>query len=180
MKNRNIEYIPLIVTVGQVVIFPYYTIWLKEVSFSYTLFAWLFAVFSFSAAWGYRMQQTRKEKGSHAMKWVYMGMGFIYLLLGIYSFSIEWLPYMALVSQIILGFLQGYFRSWNESRNSYRIHVTSQYILVGTLMLGLSFMKVVSPGLFLAIFGACLLASGTWEMAGQRLNSARQEKKGES
>ena len=62
MNNRSERFLPLVVTVGQVAIFPYYIIWLKEVSLTFTLFAWLFAAFSFAAAWGYRVFQSKKNK----------------------------------------------------------------------------------------------------------------------
>ena len=61
MNHKSARYLPLIVTVGQVVIFPYYIIWLKEISLTFTLFAWFFAAFSFAAAWGSTNRTVKKE-----------------------------------------------------------------------------------------------------------------------
>lgn len=160
MNKDSKHYIPLIVTVGQVVIFPYYIIWLKQVSFSYTLFAWLFALFSFAAAWGYRSFQSKKRTSKHFIPFVYLIMGTAYLLVGLMNLSSQWLPYAALFLQILLGFLQGYFRAWHSVQKSYRLHVANHYLLVGFVMIGLSFIKVVSPAVFLSLFGVVLVACG--------------------
>jgi hypothetical protein len=61
MKILSERYVPLVLSVGQVVIFPYYILWLKEASLTFTLFTWLFAAFSFSAALGYRLFQAKKN-----------------------------------------------------------------------------------------------------------------------
>jgi hypothetical protein len=36
MKILSERYVPLVVSVGQVVIFPYYILWLKEASLTFT------------------------------------------------------------------------------------------------------------------------------------------------
>jgi len=164
MNKYSERYIPLIVTVGQVVIFPYYIIWLKQVSYSYTLFAWLFALFSFAAAWGYRTFQSKKITSKHFIPFIYVTMGAAYLLIGLLDFSSEWLPYAALVLQILLGFLQGYFRAWHSEQKLYRLHVANHYLLVGVIMIGVSFIKIVSPALFLSLFGVVLVVCGGWKL----------------
>ncbi|MCD7034154.1 hypothetical protein LRR81_07900 [Metabacillus sp. GX 13764] len=163
MEKNSQRLIPLIVTVGQVVIFPYYIIWLKEVSMSFTLFAWLFAVFSFSAAWGYRTFSVKKPYTASYIFSIYIGMGLIYMAAGWMVFPIEMLPYAALLMQIGLGFLQGYFRAWHIQKPSYRVHAVHHYLLVGIIMLGLSFVKIFSPSIFLILFGVLLFISGGWE-----------------
>ncbi|RID81819.1 hypothetical protein D1953_19705 [Peribacillus asahii] len=164
MQNKIERYIPLIVTVGQVVIFPYYIVWLKEVSFSYTLFAWLFATFSFAAAWGYRFFQSRGEKPRSFITSVYVAMGVVYIVVGYWKLLIEYLPYVALMTQIVLGFLQGYFRAWHTKQRSYHVHAINHYLIVGVIMIALSFMKVVSPSIFLTVFGIILCMCGIWEV----------------
>jgi hypothetical protein len=160
MKNSRKRYIPLVVTVGQVAIFPYYIVWLKEVSFTFTIFAWLFATFSFSAAWGYRVYQVKKPESS--IPFIYVGMGTVYLLVGFLNQSFEFLPYFALLLQIILGFLQGYFRAWHVEQKDYRLHVVHHYLIVGVIMLGLSFIKIISPVAFITAFGSVLCVCGIW------------------
>ncbi len=88
IRNSN-RIIPLIITVGQVAVFPYYIIWLKEVTLTFTLFAWLFAVHSFSAAWGYRVFQLKKNKGKSNISLIYLGMGCIYLFVGLFHLEYE-------------------------------------------------------------------------------------------
>lgn len=156
------QYIPLVVTVGQVVIFPYYIIWLRSVSFDYTLFAWMFAVFSFAAAWGYRVFQSKRNFLFFPL--LYIGMGFVYIIVGSLTSSSEYLPYLALFLQVTLGFLQGYWRAWHVDQKNYRIHAADHYIIVGFTMLVLSFMTVLSPSIFLTAFGVLLCLCGVWEM----------------
>ncbi|WP_042351546.1 hypothetical protein [Bacillus massiliigorillae] len=168
MKNKAAQYIPLVVTVGQVVIFPYYILWLKDVSLSYMLFAWMFAAFSFSAAWGYRVFQTTNRANQFMIPFIYIGMGLVYTTVGSVPFTIELLPYIALVLQVILGFLQGCFRGWHAKQATYHLHVTSHYLLVGMIMIGLSFIRVVSPGFFLTIFGIILCICGVYQIRRKR------------
>ncbi|HZH60820.1 MAG TPA: hypothetical protein VEY70_14855 [Metabacillus sp.] len=159
MKKRIVENLPLVVTVGQVVIFPYYIIWLKEISYTYTLFAWFFAGFSFSAAWGYRVYQSKKKE-LLSISSVYLCMGIIYLSIYFMNGEIEILPYFALFIQILLGFLQGYFRAWHIKQASYTLHAVHHYLFVGVSMIGLSFINILSPVAFLTCFGAFLLICG--------------------
>lgn len=159
LKSRLAENFPLVVTVGQVVIFPYYIIWLKEISYTYTLFAWLFAGFSFSAAWGYRVYQMKK-KPKLGISFVYFAMGVIYISIYFINSQLEILPYIALLIQISLGFLQGYFRAWHIEQTTYKIHAVHHYLLVGVSMIGLSFIKILSPVVILTFFGAILLFYG--------------------
>ncbi|WP_370221665.1 hypothetical protein [Cytobacillus sp.] len=158
MKNRSIGYIPLVVSVGQVVIFPYYILWLKEASLTFTLFTWLFAAFSFSAALGYRVLQTGKRPVP--IPFIYMGMGAVYTLVGCIGSGFEALPYIALFVQVILGFLQGYHHAWHIEQKVYRLHAINHYLLVGMIMVGLSFVKIISPILFITAFGVVLFVCG--------------------
>ncbi|KMJ56391.1 hypothetical protein AB685_22190 [Bacillus sp. LL01] len=160
MKDKSLWHIPLVVTVGQVVIFPYYIIWLKEVSFTFTLFAWMFAIFSFSAAWGYRLFQLKKGKTDFYIPFIYVGMGFVYILVGGVKNSFGFLPYIVALLQIILGFLQGYFRAWHIEQKIYSLHAVNHYLIVGVAMIGLSFVKIVSPALFITGFGCVLCGCG--------------------
>ncbi|WP_338786123.1 hypothetical protein [Metabacillus sp. FJAT-53654] len=162
MKNKSERYIPLVVTVGQVAIFPYYIVWLKEVSLTFTLFAWLFAAFSFAAAWGYRVFQSKKNKNNTYISFIYAGMGFVYILVGCIKNSLEFLPYAALLLQIILGFLQGYFRAWHIEQKTYRLHNVHHYLIVGVTMIGFSFVKIISPVVFITVFGIVLFVCGFW------------------
>jgi len=161
MKIKSERFIPLVVTVGQVAIFPYYIIWLKQVSLTFTLFAWLFAVFSFSAAWGYRVFQVKKTTKT-AIPIVYIGMGMVYLLVGSMNETHGYLVYGAVLLQIILGFLQGYFRAWHVKQKSYHIQAVSHYLIVGFTMIGLSFVKVISPTVLITLFGSVLVGCGVW------------------
>ncbi|AZB42440.1 hypothetical protein CEF21_09135 [Bacillus sp. FJAT-42376] len=167
MQNA-LRFIPLTVTAGQVVIFPYYIVWLKEVSAGYSLFAWLFAAFSFSAAWGYSTFSNKKKKRNSNLSFLYLGMGSVYLTAGLMPFPIWLLPYAALVLQIGLGFMQGYFRAWHIEEPSYRIHAVNHYMAVGIIMFGISFVKVFSPAFFLILFGAVLIVSGLAEWVKKR------------
>ncbi len=160
MNDKYFRKIPLIVTVGQVVILPYYTIWLKETAYSYTLFAWLFAIFSFSSALGYRVYLNSQNRSEHYIPYIYLAMGIVYLGVGINKLSTEHLTYAALIFQIFLGFLQGYFKAWHIKQDVYTLQATQHYLIVGFIMIGLSFIKVMSPYIFLGIFGVILLCSG--------------------
>lgn len=159
MKNKSERYIPLVVSVGQVAIFPYYIIWLKQASLTFTLFAWLFAAFSFTAALGYRIFQSEKNTSSF-IPFIYMGMGSVYLLVSFITNSFEFLPYTALLIQVILGFLQGYYHAWHIERKAYRLHAVSHYLLVGSVMVMLSFVKILSPVIILSAFGSVLIIIG--------------------
>lgn len=162
MNRRSERYIPLIVTVGQVAVFPYYIIWLKEVSLTFALFAWLFAAFSFAAAWGYRVFQSKRNKNNSYIFFIYIGMGLVYILVGFLKNSLEVLPYVALLLQVILGFLQGYFRSWQIEQKTYHIHAVHHYLLVGVTMIGLSFVRIISPVFIITVFGSLLCMFGFW------------------
>lgn len=159
MKN-----IPLIVTVGQVAIFPYYIIWLKEASMTYTLFAWFFAMFSFAAAWGYRVYQTKKNKQRSLIYFIYAGMGAVYLGVGLIRTPFDSLPYVVLLIQVLLGFLQGYFRAWHIEQKEYHLHAVHHYLLVGCAMIGLSLIHVLSPSFFLNLLGCLLLICAVREI----------------
>ena len=163
MKRISNRYLPLILTVGQVVIFPYYILWLKQVSFTFTLFAWFFAAFSFAAAWGYRMYQTKKNKEQSHIYIVYVSMGIVYLIIGSINRSYDYLPYMVLPLQVSLGVLQGYFRAWHSEQATYHLHAVHHYLIVGFMMIGFSFFKVISPVIFIIIFGFVLCICGVWE-----------------
>jgi hypothetical protein len=160
MNNRSERYIPLVVSVGQVVIFPYYILWLKEASLTFTIFTWLFAAFSFSAALGYRVSQTSRKPAYSYIPFIYMGMGTIYILVGFIGNWFEALPYIALLFQVILGFLQGYHHAWHIEQKAYRLHAINHYLLVGMVMVGLSFVKIISPILFITAFGIVLFICG--------------------
>lgn len=163
MSHKSARYLPLVVTVGQVVIFPYYIIWLKQVSLTFTLFAWFFAAFSFAAAWGYRIYQTKKNKDHSYLFIIYASMGSVYILIGCIKNSYEFLPYVVLPLQVILGLLQGYFRAWHSEQDTYHLHAVHHYLIVGFMMIGFSFLKIISPVIFITIFGLLLLICGFWE-----------------
>lgn len=167
MNFRGTRFIPLIVTVGQVVIFPYYIIWLKGVSLTFTLFAWFFAAFSFAAAWGYRTYQVKKNKERSYIVISYMGMGSVYFLVGFIKNAYDILPYLVLFLQVILGFLQGYFRAWHSEQKTYHLHAVHHYLIVGCMMIGLTFVKVISPVFFITAFGVLLILCGLWELIGK-------------
>ena len=164
MHYKSTRYLPLIVTVGQVVIFPYYIIWLKEVSFTFTLFAWFFAAFSFAAAWGYRIAQSRKKKGRSYIAIIYACMGIVYVSIGSIKYSSEILPYVVLLLQVILGFLQGYFRAWHAEQDTYHLHAIHHYLLVGFAMIGFSFVKIISPVVFITTFGMLMCMCAVWTL----------------
>jgi hypothetical protein len=160
MKIIYKRYVPLVVSVGQVVIFPYFILWLKEASLTFILFTWLFAAFSFSAALGYRLFQLVK-KPAHSIPYLYMGMGCVYIVIGNIRSSFEVLPFLALLFQVILGFLQGYHHAWHIEQNTFRLHAINHYLLVGMIMVVLSFVKIISPAIFITVFGAILFSCGT-------------------
>ncbi|MFP7296811.1 hypothetical protein [Neobacillus niacini] len=160
MKILSERSVPLVVSVGQVVIFPYYILWLKEASLTFTLFTWLFAAFSFSAALGYRLFQNGKKPVNKYIPYLYMGMGCVYLFVGNIRSSFEALPFLALLFQVILGFLQGYHHAWHVKQKTFRLHAINHYLLVGTIMVVLSFVKIISPAIFINVFGVILFICG--------------------
>jgi hypothetical protein len=160
MKILRERYVPLVVSVGQVVIFPYYILWLKEASLTFTLFTWFFAAFSFSAALGYRLFQIGKKLANSCMPTIYMGMGCVYLLVGYITSSFEVLPYIALLFQVTLGLLQGYHHAWHIEQKTFRLHAINHYLLVGMIMVVLSCVKIISPIIFITIFGTVLILCG--------------------
>jgi hypothetical protein len=172
MSINSERYLPLVVTVGQVAVFPYYIVWLKEVSLTFTLFAWFFASFSFAAAWGYRVFQTKKNKSISYIPYVYIAMGIAYILVGFTKTSFEYLPYVVLLLQVILGFLQGYFRAWHFEQKTYHLHAVHHYLIIGFTMIGFSFITIVSPVFFISIFGALLCISAFWEVVRVRIRKA--------
>lgn len=162
MKIKSEHYIPLVVTVGQVVIFPYYILWLKQASLTFTLFTWLFAAFSFSAAFGYRVYQTRTKHVKSFLPLVYIGMGLVYVFAALLDIPLEQLPYFALIFQVALGFLQGYHHAWHIEQKAFRLHAIHHYLIVGIIMVCLSFVKMVTPIIFIAAFGVVLVICGVW------------------
>nr|WP_263327121.1 hypothetical protein [Neobacillus sp. Marseille-Q6967] len=160
MKILSERYVPLVVSVGQVVIFPYYILWLKEASLTFTLFTWFFASFSFSAALGYRLFQARKKPANSYIPFIYMGMGCVYILVGNIKSSFEVLPYIALLFQVLFGLLQGYHHAWHIEQNAYRLHAIHHYLLVGMIMVVLSIVKIISPVIFINTFGTVLFICG--------------------
>ncbi|WP_163537557.1 hypothetical protein [Gracilibacillus sp. YIM 98692] len=164
MTNKIAHKIPLVVTVGQVAIFPYYILWLKQVSMTFTLFAWLFAIFSFSAALGFRVFQTKKDQTRSYIWLVYVGMGVVYLAVGQLNQYMDFLIYAAVVLQVILGFLQGYFRAWHIEQKAYRLHAVDHYLMVGAIIIGLSFIHILSPVIFIQSFGLLLFLCAMAEL----------------
>ncbi|MDV6377868.1 hypothetical protein ORD22_06280 [Sporosarcina sp. GW1-11] len=171
MNDKTTRFLPLVVTVGQVVIFPYYIIWLKQVSLTFTLFAWFFAAFSFAAAWGYRIFQSKKNKDQSFIFLIYVGIGMVYVLIGYIKNPFETLPYMVLLLQVILGLLQGYFRAWHTEQETYHLHAVHHYLIVGFAMIGFSFVTIISPVVFITIFGLLLCLCGVWEFIRKRKES---------
>lgn len=164
MNYKSVQYLPLVVTVGQVAIFPYYIVWLKGVSLTFSLFAWFFAAFSFAAAWGYQIYQSKKNKNNAYIPLIYVGMGLVYLFAGSIKQSFDSLPYFVLLIQIVLGLLQGYFRAWHSRQKTYHLHAVHHYLIVGFMMIGISFIKVISPVVFIIIFGISLCICGFWSL----------------
>ncbi|RUS52464.1 hypothetical protein QI30_17020 [Kurthia sp. 3B1D] len=139
---------PLFITVGQVIIFPYYLFWLKNSTLTFSLFALIFALFSFGAALGYHLQQ--KWTMPIALPIALLGM--IYML----TLDVESL-YIISVMQVILGFLQGYFRAWHVGQETYKLQVVWHYVIVGLAMVALSTVTIVVPQIFVAIYGFMLV-----------------------
>lgn len=168
MNHKNAGVIPLVATVGQAIIFPYYIVWLKEVSLTFTLFAWFFAAFSFAAAWGYQIFQSKKNKDQSYIILVYGGMGFVYLLVGSINQWSESLPYAVALLQVFLGVLQGYFRAWHSEQETYHLHAVHHYLIVGFMMIGFTFIKIISPVVYITIFGFLLCLCSLWELICKR------------
>ncbi|AGX06379.1 MULTISPECIES: hypothetical protein [Bacillus] len=164
MKIKSEQAIPLLVSVGQVVVFPYYIVWLKQAALSFTLFGWLFAIFSFSAAFGYRLYQTKGNKYRSHHPFIYAGMGAVYILAGTISQPADSLPYIALLLQTTLGFLQGYHHAWHIEQKTFRLHAIHHYLIVGIAMIGISFVKIISPGVVIAGFGVILFGCAVWSI----------------
>lgn len=162
MTSKSERFIPLIITVGQVAVFPYYILWLKGVSLTFTLFAWLFATHSFAAAWGYRTFQTIKHKEKPHIPLIYLAMGASYIFVGQVKSDFELLPYITVIIQVLLGFLQGYFRAWHVKQDTYHLHAVNHYLVVGIIMICLSFIKVITPEVFISLFGWLLCCCSIW------------------
>lgn len=150
------KFLPLVVTVGNALVFPYYIIWLRNVTLTFPMFAWMFALHSFAAAFGY---QICMKKPSKSIYWIYALYALAFLFVGLSSFwSFDYM-YATVVVQIVLGFTQGYFRAWHIMQSFYKLHAVSNYLLVGFAMLGLSFIRIITPQLILFVFGIVLLIS---------------------
>jgi len=108
--------------------------------------------------------QTKKNKNRSYISFVYIGMGTVYILAGTTKHSLHFLPYAALLLQITLGFLQGYFRAWHIKQETYRFDAVTHYLIVGIAMFGLSFAKIISPAVFLTAFGSILCICGFWSV----------------
>jgi hypothetical protein len=172
VHSKSSRYMPLLVTVGQVAVFPYYILWLKQVSLTFTMFAWLFAVHSFAAACGYQYYQ-KKQRGS--IYFIYIAMGAVYFVVSRLNESHELLLYFVLSLQLLLGALQGYFRAWHVHQKSYHLDAVHHYMIVGVTMLGLSFIQILSPGVFILIFGVLLCSIGLWELSNLYVYKKRRE-----
>ncbi|MFJ8261024.1 hypothetical protein ACIQ4I_03550 [Rummeliibacillus sp. NPDC094406] len=168
MISKSNRIIPLVITVGQVAVFPYYIIWLKGISLTFTLFAWFFAIHSFAAAWGYRVFQVKKNKKKSNITLIYLGMGCMYLFVGQIKSEFELLPYIALLLQILLGFFQGYFRAWHVEQDTYHLHAVNHYVIVGMVMISLSFVKIISPVAIISLFGWLLCGCSLWMLIKNR------------
>lgn len=144
------RFLPLIVTVGNALVFPYYIIWLKNVTLTFSLFAWMFALHSFAAAFGYQLCIKKPTKSIH---WIYLVYALTFMFVGFSSFWTFDYTYATVVIQIVLGFTQGYFRAWHVHQPFYTLHAVSNYLLVGFAMLGLSFLHIVTPQFILFLFG---------------------------
>ncbi len=147
------RFLPLIITVGNALVFPYYIIWLKNVTLTFSLFAWMFALHSFAAALGYQLCVKKSTKSIH---WIYAIYALCFIFVGLSSFWTFDYTYATVAVQIVLGFTQGYFRAWHVHQPFYTLHAVSNYLLVGFAMLGLSFIHIVTPQFILFVFG-CLL-----------------------
>lgn len=140
---------PVLYTVGQVIIFPYYIIWLKELALTYTLFALLFAVHAFAAALGYCLCKRMYVKQA---SFIYVTSGLLYLSV----FAISTI-YAVVLLQIALGLTQGYFRAWHIKQASYSLNAVQHYVAVGVSMLVLAFIQIITPSFVIALFGVLLI-----------------------
>lgn len=143
---------PVLFTVGQVIIFPYYILWLKELSLTYTLFALLFAVHAFAAALGYSVCQ----------RWMLQRAGFFYIVSGLLYLSVFTITTIdaVVLLQMALGMSQGYFRAWHVQQVSYKGNAVQHYLAVGTIMLALAFLQILAPAVLIASFGVVLCVGG--------------------
>lgn len=142
----------VVFTVGQVIIFPYYLFWLKELALTYTLFALLFAVHSFAAALGYMV----------CKRWTVREIRFLYVVTGLFYLTVPFIlsVYVVVLLQVALGMSQGYFRAWHIQQASYQLNAVQHYVAVGIAMLGLAFIQVMMPALVVAGFGVLLVFGG--------------------
>lgn len=166
------RYMPLLVTVGNALAFPYYIVWLKTVSLTFPMFAWLFAIHSFAAALGYSICMKKSAKRTF---WLYLIMAGIYTIVGLSASIQADMMYVAIGIQIILGFVQGYFRAWHVAQPLYKIHAVSNYLLVGFAMLGLSFIHFITPQFILLLFGILLGVCSVYALFAER----KKEEKGD-
>lgn len=150
--------LPVIFTVGQVIIFPYYLFWLKELTLTYTLFALLFALHSFAAALGYMLC---KRWTARNVRFLYIGSGLLYLAVPFIR-SV----YVVVFLQVALGMSQGYFRAWHSRQVSYQLQAVQHYVAVGCVMLGLAFIQVMMPAVVVAGFGVVLIVGGLLKKSG--------------
>ncbi|MER1985246.1 MAG: hypothetical protein ABS948_05060 [Solibacillus sp.] len=148
----RINPMPVLFTVGQVIIFPYYILWLKELSLTYTLFALLFAVHSFAAALGYSVCQ----------RWMLRRASLFYIASGLLYLSVFTIStiYAVVVLQIALGMSQGYFRAWHVQQVSYKVNAVQHYLAVGIIMVALAFIQIIAPAVLIASFGVVLCVGG--------------------
>lgn len=155
--NKIKSFIPIIFTVGQVIIFPYYIIWLKAAALTYTVFALLFAIHSFTAAFGYVLY---KKFPIQNISWLLLGNGLLYIAVGYFADVMATTFYYVLFLQICLGFMQGYFKAWHVQQNRYHLDAVQHYIVVGIVMVGIALLGIVSPGVLLMGFGVLLVILG--------------------
>ena len=146
------SWMPVLFTVGQVIIFPYYILWLKELALTYTIFALLFAVHSFAAALGYMVGKRILLQTS----------AFLYIVSGLLYSTVFFIDsvYVVILLQLALGFLQGYFRAWHMAQNSYQTNAVQHYIAVGAVMLVLAFVHIISPVIVISSFGGIMVMGG--------------------
>ncbi|HWI49456.1 MAG TPA: hypothetical protein VNU45_14655, partial [Rummeliibacillus sp.] len=78
------------------------------------------------------------------------------------------LPYIALLLQILLGFFQGYFRAWHVEQDTYHLHSVNHYVIVGMVMISLSFVKIISPVAIISLFGLLLCVCSLWMLVKNR------------
>lgn len=147
------RFLPLILTVGNVLAFPYYIMWLRNVTLTLPMFALMFALHSFAAAGGYQICVKRPSKH---VAWIYGVIASLYIFVGLSAELTVDLMYLTVGIQIALGFVQGYFRAWHVNQSFYKLHAVSNYLLVGFVMLGLAFVKIISPQMILLLFGIIL------------------------